>query len=160
MKGLFLTDEPLKMKKYIFLMALISLIPSLLLSALLSVSGLFEDIGPDFDPRTPAFVLFLLVAVASPIIETLFMSFIIFVLSFFIKSRLPLAILSTIIWACLHSLQSPAWGLVVWWPFFIFSCAYLTWRKMSWCKAMWVTICIHALQNFIPSIALIISLGS
>lgn len=161
MKGLFLTDEPKRMTQYILLMTLLSLIPSLLLSAAVSMSGLFDQVGPDMeriDPHAPALLVFFSFAVVSPVIETLLMSLLFLLLSLFIKRRLTLAITSTIIWALLHSLLSPAWGLIVWWPFFIFSCAYLTWRKKSWAKAIWVTACIHALQNIIPSLAIIMTL--
>ena len=163
MHGLFLTDEPKSMTKYIFLMALISLIPSLVLAVAISAMGLSDQAGPDIqkmDPNTPALFIFFSFAIVSPVIETLLMSFIFFLLALFIKSRLKLAILSTIIWAILHSLISPAWGLIIWWPFFVFSCAYLTWRKQSWLKAIWVTACIHALQNLLPSIVIIMMLGN
>jgi membrane protease YdiL (CAAX protease family) len=157
MKGLLLTDEPLSMKKYIFLMALLSLIPSILLA--FAVTGLFAQAGPQFedlDPRVPVLFVFIVIVVFSPVTETLLMSLFFFILSFFIKSRLIQAIVSAILWAVLHSTLSPAWGLVVWWPFFVMSCAYLTWRKKSWIKAVWVTACIHALQNFLPSLAIIL----
>jgi len=157
MKGLFLTDRPLRMKKYILLMALTSLIPSLLLSVVVTSCGV-NDVGPEFDPRIPAGLTVLGIAVISPIIETLLMSLIFLILSFFIRSGLTLAIISAILWGLLHSLLAPAWGLIVWWPFFVFSCAYLTWRKQSWLKAVWVTTCIHFLQNLIPSIVILIAM--
>ncbi len=160
MKGLFLTDDPTSMTKYIFVMALIGLIPSLALAFLVSGLG-FDEVGPDIkniDAHTPVFIIFLSFAIISPIIETLLMSFIFFILSFFTKSKLTLTIVSTIIWAILHSLLSPAWGLIIGWPFFVFSCAYLTWRTKSWGKAIWVTACIHMLQNLLPSIAILFSL--
>jgi hypothetical protein len=163
MKGLFLTDQPLAMKKYIFRMALFAFIPSVLLSSLLYATGLFEQIGPDFESQsshTSALAMAFGIAVISPIVETLVMSLIFFLLAFLFKSRLMLAILSAVLWASLHSLLSPAWGLVVWWPFFVFSCAYLTWRKQSWLKAVWTTCCIHVLQNLIPSILIFIMLAS
>jgi len=158
MKGLFLTDTPAGMKKYIFLMALICLIPSLLLSSVLTVCNGGEQISPEIDPHVPVLVIVLGFTVVSPILETLLMSLIFFILSFFVKSELTLAIISAVLWGILHSLLAPAWGLVVCWPFFIFSCAYLTWRKQSWLKAVWVTACIHFLQNLLPSIAVVIML--
>lgn len=159
MKGLFLTDEPLPMKRYIFVMALISLIPSILLGILVGATGLFEQIGPDIETyKGSVFEIFFVMVIISPIVETLFMSLFFFILSFFITSERMLVVISAIFWASLHSLLSPGWGLIVWWPFVVFSCAYLTWRNKSWLQAIWVTTCIHALQNLIPSIAILFML--
>ena len=63
-------------------------------------------------------------------------------------------------WAGLHSLASPGWGLVVCWPFFVFSCAYLSWRPRSWLHGVWVASCIHALQNLLPGLAIAAYLGA
>jgi hypothetical protein len=159
MRGLFLTDQPLPMKRYIFVMALISLIPSVLLGILVGATGLFEQIGPDIEIyEGPVLGIFFAMVVVSPVVETLFMSLFFFILSFFITSKRKLVVISAIFWAGLHSLLSPGWGLIVWWPFAVFSCAYLTWRNKSWLHAIWVTTCIHALQNLIPSIAAVIML--
>ena len=158
MKGLFLTDEPVPMKKYIFLMAIISLIPSIMLGTLVTMSGLFDQVGPNLETDMPVLEIVIGIMIISPIIETLMMSFLFFLLSFFVKSKLKLAIISAILWAGLHSLFSPGWGLIVWWPFFVFSCAYLTWRNNSWLKAIWVTTCIHFLQNLIPSIVMLFTM--
>lgn len=49
-------------------------------------------------------------------------------------------------------------GLVVFWPFFVFSCSYLAWREKSWWHAVWVTFCIHAFQNVLPTIAIVSTL--
>jgi membrane protease YdiL (CAAX protease family) len=159
MKRLFLTDNPLPMKKYIIVMACISLFPSLLAAILLSATGLFGQIGPDVEgwkqKGVPVGVVILDVLVIGPLVETLLMALIIFILSLGIKSQMRVAIASAILWGILHSLVSPAWGLIVWWPFFIFSCAYLTWRQQSWRKGYWAAAAIHFLQNSIPAIGVI-----
>lgn len=158
MKGLFLTDEPLPMKKYIFIMALVGLVPSVLMSILVTASGLFGQVGPEIDPNMPVPAIVFSFLILSPIFETLLMSLLFLILSLFIKSKPKLAIASAILWALLHSLASPPWGLIIIWPFYVFSCAYLTWRSQSWFKAFWVTACIHFLQNLLPSIAVILAL--
>jgi hypothetical protein len=38
------------------------------------------------------------------------------------------------------------------WPFFVFSCAYLAWRRRSLWHAMGVTCGIHMFQNLLPGI--------
>jgi hypothetical protein len=83
------------------------------------------------------------------------MSLILWVLSLVTKRTVLLAVISAFIWACLHSVAVPAWGLVVFWPFFVFSCSYLAWREKSWGRAVWVTFCIHVFQNVLPAIAIV-----
>ena len=158
MKGLFLTDEPVSMKKYIFIMALIGLVPSLLISILITASGLFGQVGPDINPNMPVGAIVFSFSILSPILETLMMSLFFLILSLFIKSKPKLAVASAVLWALLHSLVSPPWGLIIVWPFYVFSCAYLTWRSKSWLKAIWVTACIHFLQNLLPSIAIMFAM--
>jgi len=80
------------------------------------------------------------------------MSPILWGLSFITKRKALLALMSALLWAGAHSLAAAAWGLVVIWPFFIFSCSYLTWREKSWRHAIFVTFCVHAFQNFLPGI--------
>jgi hypothetical protein len=127
--------------------------------------GPFSKVGPQFNkgafgsPTSAALVIFLLFVVFSPMVETLLLSFGITVISLFTKRKAVLAVLSAILWAALHSLMSPAWGLVVLWPFFVFSCAYLAWRPKSWVKAIWVALCIHALQNVLPALAMVAHLS-
>jgi hypothetical protein len=103
--------------------------------------------------------MFLIVSVIfiCPVLETLLMSLIFWILSFFTKRKLNLAITSAIIWAGLHSFAAPAWGLGVLWPFFVFSCSYLAWREKAWWRAIWVTACIHMFQNFLPGLMLAFS---
>jgi hypothetical protein len=151
------------MRSYIIRMAIISLVPSIMVSILVSVSGMFpEDASPPFPVRNfeSAVASIPILVILCPIVETLLMSFGLKLISLFTKKQVILAVLSAILWALLHSLVSPAWGLVVFWPFFVFSSAYIAWRRKSWLKAFWVAACIHALQNLLPSIALVILLGS
>jgi len=150
------------MRSYIIRMALLSLVPSLLISGLVVASGAFSEAGPPFQkpelgsPISVAVMTFLLVVVFSPIVETLLMSLGIGLMSLFSKRKVFVAVLSAILWACIHSLASPAWGLVVCWPFFVFSCAYLAWRPKSWFRGVWVALCIHVLQNLLPGVAILI----
>jgi membrane protease YdiL (CAAX protease family) len=147
------------MGKYILLMALISIIPSFLI--VLIVSSLVAPVdasGDDmlrFGHREPV-TLFVLLVFVGPLLETLLMSLVIWLLSLRMRSGLAIAVTSAVIWAALHSLADPPWGLTVLWPFLIFSCAYITWLRKSWAAAIWVTMCIHALQNLLPAICIVI----
>jgi len=114
-----------------------------------------EQTGPGF--KGPVLVVLAFVWVIGPVLETLLMSFILWVLSFLTKRMVLLAVMSALIWAGLHSLAAPAWGLVVFWPFFIFSCSYLAWRQKAWWRAVWVTCCVHMFQNFLPGIVIAVA---
>jgi hypothetical protein len=153
----FFFDTSVSMRKYILRMGLISLVPSIIIALLLAVSGIADEgSGPDFEG--PALVVLPLVLIAGPAIETLLLAFTLWLLSFFAKRKVVLALVSALIWAGLHSLAAPAWGLVVFWPFFVFSCSYLAWRERSWGRAVWVTFCIHVFQNVLPGIAIVSTL--
>jgi membrane protease YdiL (CAAX protease family) len=59
---------------------------------------------------------------------------------------------SAAMWGLAHSLQATAWGLVIWWPFVIFSTLYLVWRERSTWAALGVAAATHALQNLAPGL--------
>ena len=166
MKGLFLAAQPLRMRSYILRMAFLSLAPSLVVGGILFALGASSKGVPEFQkgefgsPPATAITVFLLYVVFAPVTETLLMSLGITLLSLFTKAKAVLAILSAVIWAVFHSLVSPVWGLVVCWPFFVFSCAYLAWRPKTWFKAIWVAACIHALQNLLPALVTVVYLNS
>jgi uncharacterized membrane protein len=149
-----LFDNQISMWKYILRTGLVSLIPSLIFVLLLGFTGVItQEAGPEF--KGPAIGLFIGLVIIGPPIETLFMAGGLWILSFITKRQVWLAVTSAFVWAAVHSLVAPAWGLGVIWPFFVFSCSYLNWRRRSWWRAILVTSCVHAFQNFLPSIAAI-----
>ena len=93
--------------------------------------------------------LFALV-IFSPVLETLIMGTILLVL---LKLFSPtVAILASAIgWGVAHSTVAPIWGLVIWWPFLVFSTLFVTWRQRSLGLAFGIPMCVHALQNLIPA---------
>jgi len=152
----FLFNIQVPVWKYALVMAVISFVPSILLSFGLGAAGVMtEESGPElggFGPVTD----FAMIVWLSPVVETLLMGVILKVLSFISRRRYVLAAMSCGVWAGLHSLVSPAWGLVVFWPFFVFSCSYLAWRRRSWRHAVCVTSLIHMLHNLLPGLAIAI----
>ncbi|MBN2595033.1 MAG: hypothetical protein JXA81_16125 [Sedimentisphaerales bacterium] len=149
-----LFDNKISIWKYVLRTGLISLVPSIIIALILGLSGaITEDTGPEFEGS--ALGLFITLVIIGPLLETLLMGGGLWILSFITRRQALLALISAFIWAVMHSLLAPAWGLVVMWPFFVFSCSYLAWRKRSWWHAILVTSCIHAFQNFLPSIAAI-----
>jgi hypothetical protein len=53
-----------------------------------------------------------------------------------------------------HSLAAPAWGLVIWWPFLIFSTLFVVWRQRGFLAGVGVAAAAHALQNLAPALLL------
>jgi hypothetical protein len=141
---------------YIVRMGLTSLLPSLAFSAVVfGVLGAWSDAPDEFGPEfegTGLLVFFGLVVV-SPVLETMLMSPILWALSYITRKPVLLALLSAGVWGAVHSLAAPAWGLVIAWPFYVFSRAYLAWRPYGWWKAVGVTASIHAFQNLLPGLA-------
>ena len=152
-----LFDNQISIWKYVLRTGLISLVPSLVIAMILGLTGVItEETGPEFEG--PVIGLLIGLVIISPILETLLMSGGLWILSFITKRQVLLGVISAFIWAGVHSLIEPAWGLGVIWPFFVFSCCYLSWRRRSWRRAILVTSCVHALQNTLPAIAVIATL--
>ena len=131
-------------------------LPALVL-AFLAGSLVGADSQPSFG-TVNGLVVFAIVVVA-PVIETLIMALALEVLIFLLarlKQPQWFAIpLSALGWAIAHSLQAPAWGLVIWWPFLIFSALYMAWRKRSYAWALAIPMAVHALNNAIPALLLL-----
>jgi hypothetical protein len=95
-----------------------------------------------------------LLVLFSPLVETLIMAAVLEVLLRIVPPAAAIAI-SGIGWGIAHSLEAPAWGLVIWWPFLIFSTLYVTWRQRSAWQAVGIVFCVHALQNLGPALLLL-----
>jgi membrane protease YdiL (CAAX protease family) len=122
---------------------LLVLLPSILLSVTVRVSVPSAQ-GPDLPLSGPVMVA--LVALVGPLLETLIMGVVLLLFTRFMASG-PAVWLSSICWGVAHSWGAPTWGLVAWWPFLIFSTAFLTWRERGLGTAILIVTAIHALQN-------------
>lgn len=133
---------------------------AILLGAALTIAGslalaaLSKAIAPDLP--TPAFpikgtpALFLLV-VFSPLLETLIMAaFLTLFLRFMEPARAIL--LSAVGWGVAHSIEALGWGLVIWWPFLIFSTLFVVWRQRGFWAGVGVAAATHAIQNLGPGL--------
>ena len=123
-------------------------IPAILLGVLLALIAP-EARQPDF-PFTGTRAMLLLVVFA-PVAETIAMGVALLILSKLVGDEAAIAI-SAVAWAALHSLQVPIWGLVIWWPFLIFSILFVTWRQRSLFAAFAIAGLVHALNNLIPAL--------
>ncbi len=132
--------------------ALPALLLAMIAGALIGVEN-HPNFGP-VDGRT-----LLALVVVAPFLETLIMAVALEVLIFLLaRLRKPewLAIpLSALGWAIAHSVKAPAWGLVIWWPFLIFSALYVAWRRRSYAWSLAIPMAVHALNNLVPALLLL-----
>ena len=147
--------DPRRPLHYVLLAWGCAFLPSLLLSVL--ASQMLPESAPSFPKVEPGLLLFLLVVFA-PVIETLIMGAVLLLLDR-IAGFVPAVLLSSLGWGIAHSLQAPAWGLVIWWPFLIFSITFLVWRRRSLAVAFGMPMLVHALQNLGPALLLVSGIG-
>ena len=139
---LFRRDEP--PLAYILKGYLLALLPSLALSMLAgSVASPTAEI-PDIPVQGSTSLLLLIVV--GPLLETLILLAMVLGFRRFLGTG-PTVLLCSLLWAIGHSLAAPIWGLVVWWPFLLFSIAILTWRERGLLQTVAVVTTIHGLQN-------------
>lgn len=148
----FISDTGQPKTAYVVKAWLLTLLPSLALAFV--VGFLFgEEKGPDFGQ--PGYVLFFLLVVFAPLVETLIMVPPLLLLNRLFGTQ-PAIILSALGWAAAHSWQAPVWGLIVWWPFLIFSGILLIWRQEgSLARGMLIVMAVHGLQNAVPALLLL-----
>lgn len=133
----------------------VAIVPSLLLSALLA--ALRPDLGrPAFQAHGP--LLFFLLVIFSPLVETMIMAG---ALELLLRVVAPATavLVSAIGWGIAHSLAAPAWGLVIWWGFLVFSTLYVAWRGRGRLAAIGVVATVHGLENLGPALTLLSGAG-
>lgn len=128
---------------YVLKAWLLVLLPSILLSLVVNVSVPSAE-GPELPLSGPLMVA--LVTLIGPFLETLIMAAVLLALRPFVGFG-PAVVLSSVGWGLAHSAAAAIWGLVIWWPFLIFSIAFLTWRRRSFWSGIVIVTAIHALQN-------------
>ena len=120
----------------------------------LALAALSRAIAPQLPapafPMTGLTAVFLLVVFA-PVLETLIMAGF---LSLFLRFMPPAAaiLLSAAGWGIAHSLEALGWGLVIWWPFLIFSTLFVVWRQRGFWAGVGIAATTHALQNLGPGL--------
>lgn len=103
----------------------------------------------------PLWMVVVGVVLVSPFVETVLMTGLIALVARFAGPTVA-AIASAAAWGIAHSMAAARWGLVIWWPFLIFSIAYVTWRGRGYWRAVGIVFAIHALQNAGPIAALLL----
>jgi hypothetical protein len=92
----------------------------------------------------------------SPVVETLIMGAVLLLLLRLMPATVAILV-SAIGWGMAHSTAAPIWGLVIWWPFLVFSTLFVAWRARSLTLAFLLPMATHMLQNLIP--ALLVAYG-
>lgn len=123
------------------------------------LAALIHLIAPD--AKTPEFAVsgplaISLLVFLSPILETLIMGGVLLLLLRFIPPTWAV-IVSAVGWGLVHSYAAPIWGLIIWWPFLIFSTLFVAWRSRSLALAFALPATVHGLQNLVP--ALLVATG-
>jgi hypothetical protein len=131
---------------------LTTFLPSILLAAIIGLIAP-EAPQPEFDVSGST-AIFLLVVFA-PVLETLIMGGVLLLLLRLV-SPAAAVVISSVGWGIAHSTAAPTWGLVIWWPFLIFSTLFVTWRSRSLRAAFAVPAAAHALHN-LPTALLLAS---
>ena len=144
--------------QYLLKLGLTAFLPSMMLGGLIVAVRIIagapiEGLGPDLSD-VPPLRGFLLVVVFAPVFETLILSLGIGFISLFTRRPMAIACISAVAWGALHALSFKVQGVVVTWPFFVFSCAYLAWRPLGWSKAYGMAMGLHMFQNFLPGLLL------
>ena len=142
--------EPRRPLLAIGLGAVTAFVPSIMLAALV-LWLLPGGQGPKFH-MDGALAMFGLVVFA-PVLETLIMGTVLLVLLRLVGPTAAI-LASSAGWAVAHSLAAPIWGLIIWWPFLVFSTLFVVWRSRSLMAAFAVPAAVHALHNLAPALAI------
>ncbi|MFL6783326.1 MAG: type II CAAX prenyl endopeptidase Rce1 family protein [Sphingomicrobium sp.] len=112
--------------------------------------------APEFNISGPTALV--LLVLFSPIVESLIMGGVLLVLLRLLP-RTWAVLVSAIGWGIAHSLAIPIWGLVIWWPFLIFSTLFVVWRERSLWLAFGMPMVVHGLQNLPPALLVAFGIG-
>ena len=106
----------------------------------------------------PGWLMLLQVVLVAPILETLLMAPLLALLMRLFRRRRRWAILgSALVWAVLHGMSAPIWGVCIFWTFVVFSTVFLIWREVSFWHAVGVTAAVHALNNAAAGAGMLLS---
>lgn len=97
-------------------------------------------------------LLFFMQVMFAPITETAVQLLIILGLSKYLKTQALVIIFTAFIWAFFHALYEPLWGMMVFWPFVVYSLVCVEFLKISKRKAFIMTTGVHIAQNLLAFI--------
>jgi hypothetical protein len=146
----FLLAPDMPLWRYCLLAFLLSLIPGIMLVA--TLYGIVAWVGIDTTGlQAPEIHATLRDAIGSiligPAAETLLLALGLKALSTMTQRTSLIVTASALAWGCLHATRGFMWLFGPTWSFFVFSCAYLAWRKKSFGQAFLAAAVPHALGN-------------
>lgn len=131
-----------------------SVTSSLLVSCVLMMPGLSNDIHSRIGGgEYIAFGLFSILI--APIIESLALISVMQLLELIKLRGYANIVISSTAAAAVHGIFSPAWGLIVFFPFVIFSATYLIWRNPETSRGFKMCSGVHAIHNCLPGLIFI-----
>ncbi|WP_152682715.1 hypothetical protein [Caenimonas sp. SL110] len=92
----------------------------------------------------------------APLVETLLLALLIEACAFFRLNKLLIAVIAGVIAGLLHAIASPIWFFTSAWAFFVYACAYLAWRPSSVPVAFTAAALVHALNNLVAAVLLLL----
>jgi hypothetical protein len=148
----FLFEPVMPLWRYCLLAALVDLVPTIFL--LLALYGLLRFAGVDLDnlsrPLSKVRELnFFGAVILAPVVETYLLAGFITLLRRTSLGTIAVVIVSAIVWGGLHALARPLAFFGTVWGFFVLSCAYVAWRKVSFKHAYVAAAVPHALTNLV-----------
>ena len=154
----FITDPEQGFLKYLVKSYLLAFIPAQVLALFISFMNIDGSNSDDYLLYQSEQILEIVAGFVfiAPIIETILMALFITAISLIIKNVYTVSFITALIAGLIHSLFIPFWGIHTFWPFFIFSMAFLTWRRISFIKGFLMANTIHLLYNIVPTIAIIL----
>lgn len=90
---------------------------------------------------------FIAAVLVAPLAETVVLGFCIGALSFASRRKVFIAVSSGAIWGVVHARLGVLALVPTGWAFFVFSCAYITWRRDSYRSAFIAAAVAHGLYN-------------
>lgn len=146
----FLLEPSLPLWKYVLLAFPLALVGSCVLfgTALLVAIAAGLNVGALLPPdRAATFSEILGTLVFAPVTETLILAGLVKLLSLGISRPAAIAACSAVLWGLFHGYFGALWFFGTVWSFFVFTCAYLAWRKNSFGHAFAAAALPHALIN-------------
>lgn len=94
--------------------------------------------------------------VFAPIAETFLLAGLLALLSMPPLRPAWIPIAAAILFGCLHGMSAALWFFGTVWSFFVFSCAFLVWRKFSFRQAFLAAALPHAMLNAVVMLVLLV----
>ena len=144
------SDDRLLWRSFLNFILSVSVTMALLAILLLGGKALgYFEVLPETREVEISVLDFVGMVIFAPVVETFLLSGLLAFLSMLNKSILVMATISACIWGVLHGLIAPVLFVGSAFPFFVFSCAYLTWRPRSYWHGFAAAALPHAMQNLL-----------